>query len=180
MTYFCYCSSPLGPMTLQATEFGLCGAWFEAQVTLPKQLGKEDADHPILSETSAQLADYFGGLRKTFDLPLAATGTAFQRRVWQTLTTIAYADTWSYSQLAVAIGNPQAARAVGLANSKNPISIIVPCHRVVAQDGKLTGYAGGMSRKAYLLQLERDGSSSWPKAMNVVPDEVAYCDLKGG
>lgn len=89
-----------------------------------------------------------------FQLPLAAKGTEFQQQVWQALKTIPYGETWSYQQLAEAIGNPKAVRAVGLANGKNPISVIVPCHRVIGKKGKLTGYAGGLDRKAALLKLE--------------------------
>lgn len=146
--------TPLGQMTIQANEQGLLGAWFETQTTQPEELGKNDKEHPILIKAIKQLDEYFSGSRKEFDLPLAAEGTVFQQQVWKVLTTIPFGETWSYQQLADAIGNPKAVRAVGLANGKNPISVIVPCHRVIGKSGKLTGYAGGLERKAALLKIE--------------------------
>ncbi|NRF23872.1 methylated-DNA--[protein]-cysteine S-methyltransferase [Vibrio coralliilyticus] len=146
--------TPLGQMTIQANEQGLLGAWFETQATQPEELGKNDKEHPILIKAIKQLDEYFSGSRKEFDLPLAAEGTVFQQQVWKALTTIPFGETWSYQQLADAIGNPKAVRAVGLANGKNPISVIVPCHRVIGKSGKLTGYAGGLERKAALLKIE--------------------------
>lgn len=154
MNRFSYFQSPLGAVTLQANEHGLLGAWFETHTTQPEQLGTQDDGYPILVEAKKQLSDYFNGRIATFSLPLAAQGTPFQMSVWQALTTIPYGETWSYQQLANAIGNPKAVRAVGLANGKNPISIIVPCHRVIGKSGKLTGYAGGVERKQKLLELE--------------------------
>ncbi|MBW3695139.1 methylated-DNA--[protein]-cysteine S-methyltransferase [Vibrio sp. T187] len=154
MNRFSYFQSPLGAVTLQANEHGLLGAWFEIHTTQPEQLGTQDDGYPILVEAKKQLSDYFNGRIATFSLPLAAQGTPFQMSVWQALTTIPYGETWSYQQLANAIGNPKAVRAVGLANGKNPISIIVPCHRVIGKSGKLTGYAGGVERKQKLLELE--------------------------
>ncbi|NCO45642.1 MAG: methylated-DNA--[protein]-cysteine S-methyltransferase, partial [Vibrio sp.] len=109
----------------------------------------------ILINTIKQLDEYFSGKRTIFTLPLAAKGTEFQQSVWQALCKIPYGETWNYQQIAEAIGNPKAVRAVGLANGRNPISIIVPCHRVIGKSGKLTGYAGGLNRKASLLELER-------------------------
>lgn len=152
----CYTTfnSPLGKMTIQANDDGLMGAWFETQTTQPQDLGKKDPKHPILILTINQLQEYFSHRREMFQLPLAAKGTEFQQQVWQALKTIPYGETWSYQQLAEAIGNPKAVRAVGLANGKNPISVIVPCHRVIGKQGKLTGYAGGLDRKAALLKLE--------------------------
>ena len=114
-----------------------------------------------MPQLDAQLVEYFAGERTSFDLPLAPTGSDFQQKVWAALRTIPYGDTWSYGRLAEAIGQPGAARAVGLANGRNPISIVVPCHRVVGSSGKLTGYAGGVERKAFLLDLER-GSAEQP------------------
>ncbi|NOH72513.1 methylated-DNA--[protein]-cysteine S-methyltransferase [Vibrio pectenicida] len=146
--------SPLGQMTVQANDLGLLGAWFETQTTQPQELGKKDPKHPILILTIRQLKEYFFQGRQTFELPLAVRGTVFQQQVWQALTTIPFGETWSYQKLAEAIGNPRAVRAVGLANGKNPISVIVPCHRVIGKKGKLTGYAGGLERKAALLKLE--------------------------
>jgi len=109
----------------------------------------------LLDEAVAQLRDYFGGVRTTFDLPLAPTGTAFQLNVWQALREIPYAETINYGQLATRIGNRNASRAVGLANGRNPISIVVPCHRVIGANGALTGFGGGLDRKRTLLDLER-------------------------
>ncbi|EKO3416576.1 methylated-DNA--[protein]-cysteine S-methyltransferase [Vibrio fluvialis] len=156
MNQFTYFDSPLGKMTLQANQNGLLGAWFETEKTMPKDLGQYNESCPILVKTINQLEEYFAGKRQHFDLPLAATGTPFQCSVWQALCTIPYGETWSYLQLAEAIGNPKAVRAVGLANGKNPLSIIVPCHRVIGKSGKLTGYAGGVERKAQLLALEKE------------------------
>jgi methylated-DNA-[protein]-cysteine S-methyltransferase len=109
----------------------------------------------VLDEVERQLSEYFSGQRQAFDLPLALEGTAFQRRVWDALLGIGYGRTLSYGQLADQIGQPTAARAVGLANGRNPVSIIVPCHRVVGADGSLTGYGGGLDNKHRLLELER-------------------------
>ncbi|EEX94519.1 methylated-DNA--protein-cysteine methyltransferase [Vibrio orientalis CIP 102891 = ATCC 33934] len=148
-------TSPLGVMTLQADDDGMLGAWFETQTTQPVTLGQYTESNLILMRTIKQLDEYFAGQRTEFDLPLAAKGTSFQMQVWQALTSIPHGQTWSYQDLANAIGNPKAVRAVGLANGKNPISIIVPCHRVIGKNGKLTGYAGGVERKAKLLELEK-------------------------
>ncbi|MGR5243583.1 methylated-DNA--[protein]-cysteine S-methyltransferase [Vibrio sp. PNB23_22_6] len=147
--------SPLGMVTIQANGQGLLGIWFETCTTKPDSLGERDDQCPVLSLTRTQLDEYFSGLRNEFDLPLAATGTEFQTQVWHALTTIPYGETWSYQDLANAIGNSKAVRAVGLANGKNPISIVVPCHRVIGKSGKLTGYAGGVERKQRLLALEQ-------------------------
>ncbi|OLQ93249.1 cysteine methyltransferase [Vibrio panuliri] len=154
MNRFTIIDTPLGKMTLQANDKGLLGAWFETETTQPEHLGTRDDGFALLCKTKVQLDEYFSGIRNQFDLPLAAQGTPFQNQVWQALTTIPFGETWSYQQLADAINNPKAVRAVGLANGKNPISIIVPCHRVIGKSGKLTGYAGGVERKAALLQLE--------------------------
>lgn len=153
----CYTTfqSPLGTMTLQANQNGLLGAWFETQTTQPKELGRYTETDVILNDAIVQLNEYFSGERKVFELPLAAKGTPFQQQVWHALTKIPFGETWSYQQIANEIGNPKAVRAVGLANGKNPISVVVPCHRVIGKNGKLTGYAGGVERKAKLLELER-------------------------
>ncbi|EGU44348.1 methylated-DNA--protein-cysteine methyltransferase [Vibrio ichthyoenteri ATCC 700023] len=155
MKHYTIIESPLGPMTLQANEDGITGAWFEENTTLPEDLGVRDDQFVHLLEAAKQLEEYYLGIRNQFTLPLAAKGTAFQLQIWQALTTIPFGETWSYQQLANAIGNPKAVRAVGLANGKNPISVIVPCHRVIGKNGKLTGYAGGVARKAALLKLEQ-------------------------
>lgn len=109
---------------------------------------------PLIRETHLQLMEYFAGQRQTFQLPLAPKGTPFQQTVWQTLQTIPYGQTWSYLQLAKAIGNPKACRAVGMANHRNPIGIIIPCHRVIGANGSLVGYAGGLDMKKRLLEIE--------------------------
>lgn len=111
---------------------------------------------PILQETEKQLAEYFAGIRKAFDLPLAPEGTDFQKSVWQALQQIPYGETRSYKEIATAVGNPKASRAVGLANNRNPISIVIPCHRVIGANGKLVGYGGGLGIKEALLQLEKN------------------------
>jgi methylated-DNA-[protein]-cysteine S-methyltransferase len=152
--------SPLGPMTLAATLTGLAGVWFDDQRHLPDELATPSGwptgpAHPVLQKTAQQLTDYFAGHRQTFDLPLDLSGgTAFQQSVWQALLTIATGSTTSYASISKTIGNPAAVRAVGAAVGRNPISIIVPCHRVLGADGSLTGYAGGLDRKTALLQLE--------------------------
>ncbi|NVN79986.1 MULTISPECIES: methylated-DNA--[protein]-cysteine S-methyltransferase [unclassified Vibrio] len=151
---FTYYESPLGIITLQANDQGLLGAWFEIHTTKPEQLGEQDDNFPIFELVTEQLNRYFAGEVIQFDVPIAAKGTPFQQSVWQALTTIPYGETWSYAQLAEAIGNPKAVRAVGLANGKNPVSVIVPCHRVIGKNGKLTGYAGGVERKQRLLVIE--------------------------
>jgi methylated-DNA-[protein]-cysteine S-methyltransferase len=112
------------------------------------------ADRGTFADVRRQLAEYFGGDRITFDVPLAAAGTPFQRAVWRGLRGIPYGETISYGELARRIGRPSAVRAVGLANGRNPISVIVPCHRVIGADGTLTGYGGGIERKRLLLELE--------------------------
>ena len=113
----------------------------------------------LILECKKQLEEYFAGKRKTFDLPLVPKGTEFQQKVWKALQEIPYGETRTYGEIAAAIGNPKAARAVGMANNKNPIGIIIPCHRVVGANGKLVGYAGGMEKKEFLLELERNNST---------------------
>ena len=113
------------------------------------------AETELILRCKMQLEEYFRGERKTFDLPLAPKGTVFQQKVWNALTEIPYGETRTYGEIAAAVGNPGAARAVGMANNKNPIGIIVPCHRVVGAGGKLVGYAGGMGKKEWLLKLEK-------------------------
>jgi methylated-DNA-[protein]-cysteine S-methyltransferase len=122
-----------------------------------RPLGARDDEHPVLKETVRQLTAYFRRDLKEFDLPLAPDGTDFQRRVWDQLLAIGYGETASYGQIAHRLGHTNAAsRAVGLANGRNPIPIVIPCHRVIGADGTLTGYAGGMERKQTLLELEQD------------------------
>jgi methylated-DNA-[protein]-cysteine S-methyltransferase len=154
--------SPLGNVLLARTANGLAGLWFEGQKdhpgSLPVPVRPED---PLLLSARQQLADYFSGLRLAFDLPLDLHGTPFQRSVWQALLAIAPGSTLSYAAMATAVGSPRAVRAVGAAIGKNPVSVIVPCHRVVGSQGALTGYAGGLDRKRALLALElKAGASS--------------------
>jgi methylated-DNA-[protein]-cysteine S-methyltransferase len=148
--------SPLGPMIVAATDSGLAGLWFEGQRHLPDHSGWPHAPrHPVLVEAVAQLADYFAGKRTQFDLPLDLQGgTAFQQSVWQALLAIPPGGTTSYGDLSQRVGRPAAVRAVGAAIGRNPLSIVVPCHRVLGRDGSLTGYAGGLERKSALLALE--------------------------
>ncbi|MEO7547632.1 MAG: methylated-DNA--[protein]-cysteine S-methyltransferase [Ramlibacter sp.] len=149
-------TSPLGAMIVAATARGLAGAWFEGQRHLPDSSGWPlQPEHPVLRKAIAQLEEYFGGRRQQFDLPLDLQGgTAFQQSVWQALLAIPSGGTTSYGTLSQRIGKPAAVRAVGAAVGRNPMSIIVPCHRVLGADGSLTGYAGGLERKSALLQIE--------------------------
>ena len=149
-------ASPVGKLTLVATDDGLAGILWEheraGRVRLPIQ--SEDDAHPVLVETARQLAEYFAGRRTVFAVPLDLAGTVFQRKVWDALLTIPFGETRSYAQIARHIGHPAAARAVGAANGRNPVSIVAPCHRVIGAGGKLTGFAGGLQAKARLLALE--------------------------
>ena len=154
MNYFTHYQSPVGRLTLQANDQGLLGAWFDVHTTAPDVFGTASDDHPILQQAVQEFDEYFAGKRQQFDVPTDAQGTVFQKQVWSMLQTIPFGETWSYQDLAIAIDNPKAVRAVGLANGKNPISIIVPCHRVIGKNGKLTGYAGGVDKKQKLLALE--------------------------
>jgi methylated-DNA-[protein]-cysteine S-methyltransferase len=119
-----------------------------------RQVKVNNPRHPVLRETERQLAEYFARQRRAFDLPLAPAGTPFQRRIWAALQEIPYGETRSYSQLAAAVGSPNASRAAGHANGRNPLSIVIPCHRVIGANGTLTGFAGGLGTKATLLELE--------------------------
>lgn len=147
-------ASPVGPITLVEEDGACVGLWMDAPADLPpERIGApDDATLPALRE---QLAAYFAGELRVFDVPLAAGGTAFQQRVWAALRQVPYGTTCSYGELARAIGAPTAARAVGAANGRNPIGIVVPCHRVIGSSGTLTGYAGGLARKRALLDHER-------------------------
>lgn len=148
--------SPLGGVTLAATDDGLAGLWFDLQRHLPDMRGwLADDTHPVLLAAAEQLRGYFAGTRDHFDLPLDLShGTAFQQAVWQALLAIPAGATTSYGALSLRVGKPAAVRAVGAAVGRNPISVIVPCHRVLGADGSLTGYAGGLDRKTALLTLE--------------------------
>lgn len=148
-------ATPLGDLALTADSQGLLSALFVEQeqrlTKYPITLG----DNPHISEAKRQFAEYFAGQRQQFDLTLAPFGTAFQRQVWFQLLTIPYGESRSYSDIAEALASPNAVRAVAGANAKNPLSIVVPCHRVIGKNGQLTGYAGGLARKDWLLKLEQ-------------------------
>jgi methylated-DNA-[protein]-cysteine S-methyltransferase len=145
--------SPVGPLTVVDDDGGLAELWMGTWSGDPARAGeRDDSVQPSLRE---QLEGYWRGEVRDFDVRLAPVGTPFQRRVWDALRTIPYGQTRSYGQIAALLGVPGASRAVGLANGRNPIGIVVPCHRVVGSDGKLRGYAGGVERKRFLLDLEQ-------------------------
>jgi methylated-DNA-[protein]-cysteine S-methyltransferase len=154
--------SPIGPLTVVVRDGALVAMWMDAQKHLPDgaEFGAAvspdtpPADLVVLDAAQAQLGEYFAGRRSSFDLPLAPAGTEFQRAVWMLLRDIGFGSTTTYGRLAQALGRPTASRAVGAAVGRNPIGLIVPCHRVVGGSGALTGYAGGIERKTWLLQHE--------------------------
>jgi len=150
MNYFAYLDSPIDRLLLISSEEALIGLYMDVPaIEAGPDLrvdAREDPNAGVLGLARQQLQEYFSGARRTFDLPLAFGGTGFQERVWRALSEIPYGETWSYGQLARYLGNPGASRAVGLANGRNPISIILPCHRVIGADGSLTGYGGGLPR----------------------------------
>ncbi|MFF4359016.1 methylated-DNA--[protein]-cysteine S-methyltransferase [Streptomyces sp. NPDC001604] len=146
--------SPYGPLTLVADDGILCGLYMTEQRHRPPEESFGTRDETLFAEAEEQLEAYFAGDLKEFTLELRLHGTPFQRTVWGRLREIPYGETRSYGELAAALGNPSASRAVGLANGKNPIGIIVPCHRVVGANGSLTGYGGGLDRKQRLLDFE--------------------------
>jgi methylated-DNA-[protein]-cysteine S-methyltransferase len=150
--------SPIGVLTLVASEAGLTHVLFEGQepvdVGLPADLPEVD-DDPALEAAAAQLAEYFDGDRREFDIPLDLHGTEFQKAAWMALARVPYGETRSYGEQADAIGRPGAFRAVGAANGRNPVPVILPCHRIVGADGSLTGFAGGLDTKRRLLNLEQ-------------------------
>jgi methylated-DNA-[protein]-cysteine S-methyltransferase len=156
LTRYTYVDSPIGRLLLQSDGTALTGLYMDVPSRPPSGMHEwvEDAKARPLQTAVRQLEEYFSGRRREFDLPLRSDGTEFQRRVWSALTEIPYGVTWSYGELARRIGNPNASRAVGLANGRNPISILVPCHRVIGADGSLTGYGGGVERKRWLLAHE--------------------------
>jgi methylated-DNA-[protein]-cysteine S-methyltransferase len=160
--YYCIVKSPIGPILLAGDEEGLKHVNF---MKGKKKIEVSDdwvENEEFFREISGQLEAYFSGKLKPFDVKLAAEGTEFQKSVWKALCEIPYGETRSYKDIAVSIGKPKAYRAVGLANNRNPIAIIVPCHRVIGADGKLTGYAGGLDVKEFLLKLEENNlSMSW-------------------
>lgn len=152
MKYVSYYEFPIGKIGIAEDMGGICMVFF-CNVKTPN--GFELNETPLIENAAAQFTEYFNGKRKVFDLPLNPKGTPFQLAVWNALQTIPYGETRSYKQIAEIVGNPKASRAIGMANNRNPIALIVPCHRVIGHSGKLVGYAGGLSVKEYLLQLEK-------------------------
>ncbi|PWA11047.1 [Fe-S]-binding protein [Pueribacillus theae] len=157
--------SPIGRLTIFASAKGICALQFgdqdQALMNVKTKLAKFSSkldfvcDERKVEEAMIQLKEYFSGIRKTFDLPLDLHGTPFQLKVWEELSGIAYGKTVSYKDVAAAIGMPKAVRAVGGANNRNPVPIIIPCHRVIGTNGSLVGYGGGLQKKEYLLHLEK-------------------------
>jgi methylated-DNA-[protein]-cysteine S-methyltransferase len=159
-TYWTAIDSPLGTLWLTADDVGLTAlSMSERDASIAQESGWIRDDAPFV-ETRRQLDEYFGGVRREFDLPLQLLGTSFQREVWAALQDIPYGQVRSYRDIAEQIGRPTAARAVGAANGSNPVSVIVPCHRVVGVSGRLTGYAWGLDRKRALLRLESEHRSA--------------------
>lgn len=157
----CYADipSPVGELTLLVSDQGLHMILWDNERQTPeteKALARfrKNQNHPIIQQAQQQFKQYFAKQRKTFTMPLCLTGTEFQKQAWQTLQQIPFGETISYSEQATKLGDKNKARAVGMANGMNPISIIIPCHRVIGSNGKLTGFAGGFDKKAFLLQLE--------------------------
>lgn len=155
LTHYTYVEAPFGPLLVAADETGLRRIEFPAgnQPARPGLDWQENSE--ALVAAREQLRGYFAGELKSFDLPLSPQGTPFQQQVWNELLKIPYGETISYGELAALLGNPKASRAVGLANGSNPIPIVIPCHRVIGADGRLTGYGGGLAIKEKLLALEK-------------------------
>lgn len=154
LCHFCYLRTPVGILKVETNSVALTG------ISIGNNIVGEDifnAHTPLLAKVCTQLEEYFAGKRKEFDFAVAPKGTEFQRKVWKALIEIPHGETRSYKDIAEIIGSPKSCRAVGGANNKNPIMIIVPCHRVIGADGSLTGYAGGLELKRYLLKLEEGG-----------------------
>jgi methylated-DNA-[protein]-cysteine S-methyltransferase len=160
MNIFCYVDSPIGRLMLTSDGTALTGLYMNLYRNKPSKLPGlgndwiQNATIDPLPAAARQLKEYFAGKRREFDLPMRMEGTEFQRRVWRELTKIPFGETRSYGQLAKRLNNPNGSRAVGLANGRNPIAIIVPCHRVIGADGSLTGFGGGIDRKEWLLTHE--------------------------
>jgi len=161
MHYFDFYESPMGRMLIVATDQGLSGLYFVDQKYY-REVGRDwlrGEQHRIVRQTARELTEYFAGTRKEFDITLAAEGTSFQASIWKAISSVKYGQSITYSELARRAKHPQAVRAAGTATGRNPITIIVPCHRIVGSDGSLTGYAGGLDRKRALRELE-DGARS--------------------
>ena len=148
-------ASPIGELRLVATAGALVGVFHPTSTRVPPLDARPTGDHPVLDQAERELAEYFRGDRERFEVPLSPRGTAFQHAVWDALSAVPFGETCAYGDLARRIGRPSAVRAVGAANGANPLSVVVPCHRVVGADGTLTGYAGGLPAKRWLLQHER-------------------------
>ncbi|MCG5434472.1 methylated-DNA--[Mycobacterium sp. MYCO198283] len=161
VVYYRTVDSPIGPLTLAGSGRGLMHLRMTEQSHEPSRAGWRRDDRAF-SDAVDQLAQYFAGERTAFDVELELAGTPFQRRVWTALRDIPYGETRSYGQIAALLGAPGASRAVGLANGRNPVSVIVPCHRVIGANGSLTGYGGGVERKRLLLGLERANAPAVP------------------
>lgn len=167
-TLWCRHASPLGTLRLAARDDSLVGIWFDGQKYDPRAGAdwRESPDDALLCEAARQLDEYFSGRRRRFDLPLAPAGTAFQRDVWRAIAAVPAGSTITYAELARRVGRPTSVRAAGAATGRNPLSIVVPCHRIVGAGGALTGYAGGLERKRALLALERASPRGSRGAMN--------------
>ena len=166
IVHFDFVDSPLGRMRITAVHEGLTSISFDGDRYAPPQdpAWVRDPSFPALRRAAAQLTAYFAGERRVFELPLAATGTPFQRTVWDAIAAVPAGDTISYAELARRAGHPGSARAAGAATGRNPIAIVVPCHRIIGADGSLTGYAGGLDRKRALLALEQKRKPMRPAA----------------
>ena len=161
MRYYDTFEGPQGGMLLVAGDAGLAGVFFNRQKHHPKRQAnwKKDPQHRVLRQAKRELAEYFAGKRKRFDVALSPNGTPFQRSVWRAISTVGFGETITYGELARRAGHPGSARAAGAATGRNPIGIIVPCHRIMGANGTLTGYAGGLSKKRALLALEGVGEN---------------------
>jgi methylated-DNA-[protein]-cysteine S-methyltransferase len=168
MHYFNFYESPMGRMLIVATDQGLSGLYFVDQKYY-RDVEREwvrGGNHKTIGETARQLTEYFAGTRKEFDITLAAEGTPFQDAVWKAISSVKYGESITYSELARRAGHPGAVRAAGTATGRNPITIMVPCHRIIGSDGSLTGYAGGLDRKRALRELESGARSLFAPASN--------------
>lgn len=152
MKYVKYCDTPMGRIAILEEAEKI----IRIDIEKPKQPEEIEKETLLLQKAEKQIMEYFMGKRKNFDLPIHMEGTVFMKAVWQELLKIPYGETQNYQEIAIAIGNPKAVRAVGMANHRNPIPILVPCHRVIGKNGKLTGYALGLDKKEWLLNLEKD------------------------
>ena len=159
-THFATTDSPIGELLVLGDGEIIHGLLINGDGEFDSRKSELTQDQAAFAETIDQLDQYFAGDRDSFDLPLEPEGTEFQRAVWNALTEIPFGETRSYGEIAVAVGRPKAARAVGMANNRNPIAVIVPCHRVIGSGGALVGYAGGLERKTWLLDHEREARSA--------------------